>query len=269
MEFEEGVQYHLRVKKGDVARYVLLPGDPGRLEIITSFWESSTLVASHRGFMTYKGTYKGVDISAVNTGIGSPSTAIVLEELLRVGADTFIRVGTSGGISPDLRVGDLVISTGAVRLEGTTKQYVVPEYPAVASYEVVLALIEAAETLGVRYKVGITATTDSFFTGQGRPGHNNYMQSWMRDLIINLQYSRVLNFEMEAATLFVLSSIYGARAGAVCSIVADRVKNKIVPEAGVRDAVHVANEAVKILSEWDEVKKNRGREYYYPSISKR
>lgn len=258
---EEGLQYHIHLKPGDVPRYVLLPGDPGRVPLIASMWDQSRLAAEHRGFVTYVGTYRGVPIAATSTGIGGPSTAIVVEELLRVGADTFIRVGTTGALQEYIKLGDLVISSAAVRLDGTSRVYVDPEYPAVASYDVLLALIEAAESLGVRYHVGITASSDSFYVGQGRPGFRGYLPERWRGVERRLAELNVLNFEMEAATLFVLASIYGARAGAVCAAIANRVTDEFDPKAGMADLVRVANEAVRILREWDELRELRGKRY--------
>jgi uridine phosphorylase len=263
---EEGLQYHIRCKPGDVAEFVLLPGDPERVPWIASFWDEQREVARHREYVTYTGRYKGVPISCTSTGIGGPAAAIAVEELLRVGASTFIRVGTTGAIQPDIEVGDVIIATGAVRLDGTSKQYVRVEYPAFAHFEVVSALIQAAESLGARYHVGIVASTDSFYTGQARPGYRQYEQSWMRDLIPDLQKAGVLSFEMEASTLFTLSNIYGARAGAVLAAVANRIKNELVENAGVEMAIRVANEAVKILHEWDQIKEARGKKYMYPGL---
>ena len=266
---KEGLQYHIYCKPGDVAPYVLLPGDPDRVERISKYWDERRLVAKHREYVTHTGRYKGAPISATSTGIGGPAAAIAVEELLRVGAHTFIRVGTTGAIQPFIKLGDLIISIGAVRLDGTSKQYVRVEYPAVAHFEVVLALIEAAEALGVRYHVGITASTDSFYTGQGRPGYKGYKQSWMNNIIPDLQAARVLNFEMEAATIFTLANIYGARAGAVCAAIANRVTDEFIPDIGVEDAIKVANEAVKVLYEWDTMKKKENKHYLYPSLIQR
>ncbi len=265
-ETSEGIQYHLRIKPGDVSRYVLLPGDPERVKKIASYWDEAWFVASHREYTTYTGRYKGVLISATSTGIGSPSTAIAIEELARVGADTFIRVGTTGSLHKHIGIGDIIISTGAVRLEGTSKQYIIPEYPAVASYEVVLALIEAAETLNVKYHVGISASTDSFYVGQERPGYRDYMPPFNRGLINFLKQANVLNFEMEASTIFTLSNIYGLRAGMVCAVIANRETEEFVAEAGVDEAIRVANEAVKILSEWDELKRKKNKRYFSISL---
>lgn len=265
-ETAEGKQYHIKCGPGDAAPYVLLPGDPERVLRIVKYWDYYELKAKHREYVTCTGKFKGVPISATSTGIGSESTAIAIEELLRVGANTFIRVGTTGTIVKDINVGDLIISTAAVRLEGTSKQYVREEYPASASYEVVLALIEAAELLGVRYHVGITASTSSFYVGQGRPGFKNYLPSWSKTLLDDLRAINVLNFEMEASTIFTLANIYGVRAGAVCAVLANRVTDEFIMDAGVEDAIKVANEAVRILHQWDEIKRKFRKKYFFPSL---
>lgn len=267
-ESEEGLQYHLRVKPGDVSKYVLLPGDPERVKRIASFWDDAWHVSSHREFTTYTGKYRGVLISSTSTGIGAPSTAIAIEELLRVGADTFIRVGTTGSLHKWIEVGDIIISTGAVRLEGTSKLYVMLGYPALASYEVVLALIEAAESIGVKYHVGLSASSDSFYVGQERPGFGGYIPPASRGLIEHLKRVNVLNFEMEASLIFTLSNLYGFRSGMVCATIANRDTGEIIPDAGVDEAIRVANEAVKIISEWDLVKERKNRKHVYPSLLK-
>ncbi len=259
-----GLQYHLRLKPGDVPRYVLLPGDPERVERIAETWDEWRLVARHREYVTYVGKYRGAPIAATSTGIGSASTAIAVEELLRVGADTFIRVGSTGSLWRDIAVGDLVISTAAVRLEGASKHYAEPEYPAAAHYEVVLSLIEAAERLGYRYHVGITASTDSFYVGQERPGYGGFLPR--RGLIDHLKELRVLNFEMEAATIFTLSNIYGARAGAVCAVYANRETGEFVEGRGEKEAIMTANNAVYLLWRWDKLKATRRKKHLYPGL---
>lgn len=265
-EDSEGRQYHIQAKRGDVSKYVLLPGDPERIPLIARHWDKSWQVARHREYVTYSGYYKGVFISATSTGIGAPATAIAIEELARVGADTFIRVGTTGALRKEIGVGEVVISTGAMRLEGTSKHYVPPEYPAVANYEVVLALIGAAESLGVKYHVGLTASSDSFYVGQERPGFGDYLPPFQRGLVSFLREAGVLNFEMEASLIFTLANIYGLRAGAVCAAIANRETEEFVANAGVEDAIKVANEAVKVLSEWDEAKKRSDKKYLTPAI---
>ncbi len=262
---EDREQYHLEVKEGDVAKSVLIPGDPQRVERISSLWDSAKEVAMHRQFVTHTGKYKGADISACSTGIGGPGTAIVIEELANVGADTFLRVGSCATLKEDIEIGDLIISTAAVRLDGTSKQYVRPEYPASASYEVVLAFVEAAETLGLTYHLGISASTDSFYLGQSRPGFGGYTQSMSETLIEDLTRANVANFEMEAATLFTLGNIFGFRTGAACAVYANRVRDEFEVK-GELDVIKCGNEAVKILADMD--KEKAGKKYWNASLRK-
>ncbi|MFX0044765.1 MAG: uridine phosphorylase [Candidatus Hermodarchaeota archaeon] len=256
-------QYHIEVKKGDVAESVLLPGDPQRVAKISSGWDSFNEVASHRQYVTHTGIYKGVPISACSTGIGGPGTAIAIEELANVGVRNFIRVGSCATLKEHIEIGDLIISTAGVRLEGTSKQYVRPEYPAAASYEIIMALVEAADTLGVKYHLGISASTDSFYLGQSRPGFNDYTQSFSQTLVADLTKANVANFEMEAATLFTLANIYGFRSGAVCAVYANRVKDEFAVK-GEKDVIRCGNEAIKILAELDEEK--AGKKYWQRNL---
>lgn len=258
-------QYHIACKIGDVARYILLPGDPDRVLKMVKHWDKARQVTCNRQYLIYTGRYKGIPISACSTGIGCPATAIAVEELANIGAETFIRVGSTGAIQEDIECGDLVISTGAVRLEGTSKQYVTMRYPAVASYDVLLALIQAAETLGYSYHVGITASTDSFYCGQGRPGFKGYWQSWMDKIIPDLKVANVLNFEMEVSTLFTLGNIFSLRAGCICAVFANRITDKF-RITGEREAGLAATEALKILSEWDTERDKQGKKYWFPSL---
>jgi uridine phosphorylase len=246
-----GKAYHILLAPGEAPRYMLLPGDPGRVPLIAKHWAEAREVARNREFVTWVGVYKGVTLGATSTGIGSGSTAIAVEELLYAGADTFIRVGTTGALLRGVKLGDLVIGVAAVRFDGASRWYAPPEYPAVAHWLVVRALVEAAESLGVRYHVGIVASTDSFYVGQERPGHGGYMPPWSKGLIETLRSLKVLSFEMESATIFTLASIYGARAGGVYAVIANRETDEFMPEVGIEDAVKVANEAVRILAEHD------------------
>ena len=259
-------QYHIACAPGEVARYVLLPGDPERVPKIAGLWDQAKKVAYHREYQTYTGKVGGVPISATSTGIGCPSLAIGVEELAAIGADTFIRVGSSGSIQRDVRVGDVVISSAAVRLDGTSKQYVQVEYPAAANYEVLLALIQAAEKLGHRYHIGVTATTDSFYLGQGRPGLEGYTQSFANYVMPDLQAARVLNFEMETAALFTIAGVYGLRAGSVCAVFANRVTGEFGVGKGEMEAVEIAIEAVKILAKMDATKKKAKKRYWVPRL---
>lgn len=260
-----GEQYHIRCRRGDLAKYLLVPGDPDRVMKIAEFWDESREIACHRGFRSFTGKYKRVPISAMSSGIGPAAMAILVNEATNVGVETFVRVGSTGAIQKDIECGDLVVSVGAVRLDGTSSHYVGVEYPAVANYEVLLALIEAAESLGVRYHVGVTATSSDFYAGQAR---SSFKQSKDDNLVQTLQKANVLNFEMECATLFVLSSLFGLRAGAICAVYANRITNEFKPGAGEENCIKVANEAVKILDDWDQTKQRKKKKWLYPSMLK-
>ena len=274
----EGLQYHIKCKKGDIARYVLLPGDPARVKVIASLWDESRKVAKNRQYVTYTGEVSGVDISTTSTGIGSPSAAIAVEELARCGADTFIRVGTCGGYRKDQKIGDIAIATGAVRWEGTTRQYVPIEYPAVGTPEVFMALVEAAEQLGIDYHTGITRSSDGLYAGMAFGG---YQQSWIRNIEADFVRSNVVSAEMEASTIFTLANLFRLRAGSVCSII-DLVigdePQKPGHELSVEEAFQpkpefilrscrCAVEAVKILNKWDRDRQTKGKKNWFPSLS--
>jgi uridine phosphorylase len=265
-ESAEGIQYHISARRGQVGQYVFLPGDPDRVPKIAKFWDSAHEVSSHREYRIWSGMIGGTMVSACSTGIGCPAAAIAVEELSRIGASTFIRVGSCGSLSRDLDCGDLAISTAAVRLDGTSKQYVTPEYPAAASHDVVLALIEAAEKLGKNYRAGYTASTDSFYVGQGRPGVEGYLPPDAEKLVERLRRQHVITMEMEASTIFTLAGIYGFRSGCVLAVYANRVTNKFEVK-GEEDACEVAVEAVRILSKWDADRQRAGKRHWSPSNS--
>lgn len=258
-------QYHIACRKGELAVYLLVPGDPDRVTKIACFWNSAKEVSCHREFHSVTGKYKGVPISALSSGIGPACMAIIVNEASRIGVQTLIRVGSTGAIQKSIKCGDVIISSAAVRLDYTSNCYILPEYPAVASYEVLLALIEAAECLGIsNYHVGITATTADFYAGQSRPTRKGCGQ--MENLLPTLQKAGVLNFEMETATLYALASLYGLRAGSVCAVYANRCKSEFKPEAGEENAIKIANEAVRILSEWDKKKHEKRKQWLFPSL---
>ena len=257
------LQYHIQCKSGDINKYVLLPGDPARTDLIAQNWDESKFIAFHREYKSFSGKIANIPVSTCSTGIGGSSSAIAIEELANLGADTFIRIGTCGAINENINCGDLIICSGAVRHDGTSANYVELAYPAMADHEIILALIEACEKLGKKYHVGISCTTASFHAGQARPGFKNFSQSFHREKIKDLTQARVLNFEMEAATIFTLANLYGLRAGAVFTVVADRNKNKFI-YSGVDDSIIIANEAVKILAGWDKLKGER--KYFYPGL---
>lgn len=207
---DQEVQHHLGLRRGDVGRYVLLPGDPGRSSVIASRFDDARLVARNREYETWTGTLSGVPVSVTSTGIGCPSTAIAVEELVKIGADTFIRVGTSGGMQPGMRSGDLAIVTAAIRDEGTSSHYLPMEFPAVADVDVVLALREAARRTGARSREGVSQSKDSFY-GEVEPGRMP-MAPLLRERWDAFVAGGAICSEMEASTIFILSSILRVRA---------------------------------------------------------
>ena len=261
-----GEQYHIACRKGDLAEYLLVPGDPERVDKIAKLWDSAKKVSDHREFRSFTGEYKGIPVSALSSGIGPACMSIAVNEAANVGVHTFIRVGSTAAIQEDIECGDLIISSAAVRLDGTSNCYIMPEYPAVANFEVLEALIEAAERLGIRnYHVGVTATTADFYAGQSR--HTTAScQSSTENLLSSLKRAKVLNFEMETATLFTLASLYGLRAGSVCAVFANRCRNEFRTGAGEENAIMVANEAMKILREWDKKKMREEKRWLFPSL---
>jgi len=215
-----GIQYHLHIKEGDVGRYVILPGDPKRVPLIAKYFDEAVLVADNREYVTYTGFLDGEKVSVTSTGIGGPSASIAMEELFKCGSDTFIRMGTCGGIALPVMGGDVVIATAAVRMEGTSREYAPIEFPAVASFDVVQALVEAAKQLGKRSHVGVVQCKDSFY-GQHDPAVMpvsyeliNKWEAWKR--------LGVLASEMESAALFVVAARLGARCGSAFSVVGNQ-----------------------------------------------
>jgi len=220
----EGMQYHIQCKKGDVGKYVILTGDPKRCKSIAAYFDDAKLVADSREYVTYTGTLEGVPISVTSTGIGGPSASIAIEELVKCGADTFIRVGTCGGMELKVKGGDIVIANGAIRMEGTTKEYAPIEYPAVADYNIVKALDAAAKKLGYNYHVGVCQSKDSFY-GQHNPAImpvsyelENKWNAWCR--------MGCLASEMETAALFIVGSFLRVRVGSVLLALANQEREK-------------------------------------------
>lgn len=235
---DKGQQYHVELAKGDVGRYVILPGDPGRVETIAAFLDHPVKMASHREYVTYTGALDGVKVSVTSTGIGGPSAAIAVEELIAAGADTFIRIGTAGMIQDYFNLNDCIIATGAVRDEGTTRQYIPLAYPAVAHYQVVAALEYAAEKCGKVSHIGIVQSKDAFY-GEAEP-ESMPNEDMLRSQWKAWKRGQVLASEMEAAALFVVSSIRKVRAGCVLNNRGD-----------MKETIAVAVEAVRYLIEAD------------------
>jgi uridine phosphorylase len=259
-------QYHLELADGAVEGPVLLPGDPDRVEVIADCWTAYEEQARHREYRTLTGTYDGEPVAVTSTGIGSPSAAIAVEELARIGAESFIRVGSCGSIQPEASVGDLVITTAAVRQEGTTDEYVREDYPAAAHDEVVTALVTAAERLGHEYHLGVTCSTDSFYAGQSRPGFDGFQAAGAEERLEALKAAGVVNFEMEASTVLTLASLYGLRAGAVCTVYANRVTGEFRAE-GERKAAETASLAAALLAKMDRAKAEAGTDRWHAGLS--
>lgn len=207
------VQYHLQLRPGDVGRYVLLPGDPGRCEPIAALFDDAAHVVSNREYTTWTGTLDGEKVSVVSTGIGCPSSAIAVEELIKLGADTFIRVGTSGAMQPGTPSGQLAIVTAAIRDEGTSSHYLPMEFPAIAHPQVTDALAEASRTLGASYRLGVTQSKDSFF-GEVEPARMPLAER-LEDRWNSWIAGGAICSEMEAAAIFIISSINRVRAGGI------------------------------------------------------
>jgi uridine phosphorylase len=263
------VQYHIGVGPGDLADYILLPGDQDRVDIVASHFDSVDFRHRHREFATATGMYRGHRISCVSTGIGTDNVEIVLSEILAItDHPTFIRIGSCGALQPGMEVGDLVISTGSLRLETTTSWFVHEGYPAVAHYEAVLALEEAATRLGKRHHMGLTATAPGFYGAQGRP--IPHLPIRYPDLAEEMARQGILNFEMEASALLVLAGLGGCRAGVVCAVYANRRTGQFA-EGDVRtkaeaDVVETGLESLIVLAELDRQKRSAGAARWRPSL---
>ena len=255
IDYSEGTGklYHIQVAPGEVGRYVILPGDPKRCEKIAQYFDNPVLIADNREYVTYTGTLDGVKVSVTSTGIGGPSAAIAMEELKRCGADTFLRVGTCGGMQLEVKGGDLVIATGAIRAEGTSKEYAPIEYPAVADFDIALAMRHAAASLGFTAHLGVVQCKDSFY-GQHEPEVKpvsyellNKWEAWIR--------CGCLASEMESAALFVVGSCLKVRVGTVLLTIANQERAKAgLENEQVHDtsgAIRTAVEAIRLLIKQD------------------
>ena len=251
IDYTEGSnkEYHIGVGKGDVGEYVILPGDPKRCALIAKYFDEPVLVGDSREFVTYTGYLDGVKVSVTSTGIGGPSASIAMEELVKCGARTFIRVGTCGGMDINVKGGDLVIASGAIRFEGTSKEYAPIEFPAVADIEIVNALIKASKKMQFNYHVGVVQCKDSFY-GQHRPetlpNSAELINKWDAWVKLGTKAS-----EMESAALFVVASYLGVRCGSILLAVANQERAKLGLENrqchDTDSAIKTAIEAIRIL----------------------
>ncbi|MGE4583203.1 MAG: uridine phosphorylase [Sphaerochaeta sp.] len=251
-----GIQYHLHIKAGDVGRYVILPGDPKRVPLIARYLDDAKLIADSREFVTYTGFLDGEKVSVTSTGIGGPSASIAMEELHKCGSDTFIRMGTCGGIALEVMGGDVVIATAAVRMEGTSREYAPIEFPAAANYEVVQALVQAAKQLDKTHHTGIVQCKDSFY-GQHDPSLMpvsyeliNKWEAWKR--------LGVLASEMESAALFVVAAHLHIRCGSAFFVVGNQERELLGMENpklhDTEDAIKVTVQAIRNLIRLDKEK---------------
>ena len=249
-------QFHINLLPGDVGGYCLLPGDPGRCEKIAKYFDAPAFVMSNREFTTWTGTLLGEKVSVVSTGVGGPSASIAMEELANLGVHTFIRVGTCGGIELDVKSGDVVIATGAIRMEGTSREYAPIEFPAVADLTVTNALVEAAKRQGRCWHAGVVQCKDSFY-GQHMPAKmpvsyelQNKWEAWKR--------LGVLASEMESAALFTVAAYRRVRCGSAFHVVWNQERNAAgmdqTRDEDTDSAIRVGIEAVKILIEQDRAK---------------
>ncbi len=262
-------QYHIDLAPGEVADLILLPGDPDRTDRIASMLENVEVQRRHREFNSVTGTHRGLRISVVATGIGTDNVEIVIAEILAIAErpPTFIRIGSCGTLREDIALGDLIITSGALRLESTTAYYVDEGYPAVADYSAVAALLEAAARTGVPAHVGLTATAPGFYGPQGRP----IPQLPLRypDLVERMARQGIVNFEMEASAVLTLAALAGCRAGVVCTVFAQRTTGdfvtadqKVTAEAGL---IETGLEALHVLSEMDAQRVRSGELHWRPS----
>lgn len=263
------------LEPGEVSKYVFLCGEPERVPRIAAMLAHSKRIRQVREYTVYGGSLDGMEITVASTGIGGPSTAILVEELANLGAHTFVRIGTSGGIADGVEKGDFVISTGAIRADGTSRSYAWPEYPALANHEVVLALIAGAQKLGVKFEVGICFSVDGFYSenkvvkdGRLSPmSQSGYMPSFMVDRLSDVKKMGARNIEMENGTIFTLCSLMGLRAGAICTVsdvVPWHPTEKVVDfEQNMSDCIRAGVEGMRTLISMDAQKKGK---YWSPKV---
>ncbi len=249
-------QYHIHCAPGEVGRYVILPGDPGRCASIAAYFDNAKLVAQNREYTTYTGTLLGVPVSVCSTGIGGPSASIAMEELHKLGADTFIRTGTCGGIDLDVKSGDIVVATGAIRFEHTSMEYAPIEFPAVADFGITAALVEASKALGYTTHSGVVQCKDSFYgqhSPEASPVYYELLQKWESWKRLGVKAS-----EMESAALFVVAAALHVRCGSCFHVVWNQEREKAGLDQDMSEdtsaAVKVAVEALKLIIAADQAK---------------
>ena len=253
---DTGRQFHIHCKEGDVGRYVFLPGDPGRCESIAQNFENPVHIGMNREYNIWTGYLEGEKVSVCSTGIGGPSAAIAMEELKAIGADTFIRVGTCGGIDLDVMPGDVIVATGAVRYEHTSVEYAPIEFPAVPDFSVTAALKAAGEDLGYRVHTGVVQCKDSFYgqhSPEKSPVYYDLLQKWESYKRLGVKAS-----EMESAALFVVAAALGVRCGSCFHVIWNQEREKagmFMPMTeDTSGAIQVGIEAMKRIISSDRAK---------------
>lgn len=247
-------QYHIHCAPGEIGRYVILPGDPGRCASIAAYFDNAKLIAQNREYTSYTGTLLGVPVSVCSTGIGGPSASIAMEELHKLGADTFIRTGTCGGIDLDVKSGDIVVATGAIRYEHTSMEYAPIEFPAVPDFGIAAALMEASKALGYTTHAGVVQCKDSFYgqhSPEASPVYYELLQKWESWKRLGVKAS-----EMESAALFVVASALHVRCGSCFHVVWNQEREKAGLDQDMSEdtsaAVKVAVEALKAVIAQDK-----------------
>jgi uridine phosphorylase len=263
----EGRQYHIGLAPGEVAPYILLCGDPARARRVATYFDKANPEITSREYVTITGKYKGMPITVMATGMGPDNTEIAIVELSQIVENpTFIRIGSSSAFKKEIELAEVVVSTGAVRLENTSTAFVVEGYPAVAHHEVVLALIQAAKEKGFPYRVGLTATAPGFYGAQARnvPG----FPPRYPELCADLERMNVTNFEMETSCLFTLATLANHRAGAVCAVYGNRHKNVFIDsetkDLAEKRCLETGLRAFEILAKMDAAKQDE--KYWIPSM---
>ena len=260
---------HIQIDVERIPDMVFLPGDPARVDEISGYLEDVQLRGNNREYKTIIGNINGDPIGVCSTGMGGPSTEIAVIELLQKGAKRFLRIGTSGALQPNIQVGDLVISTGCIRESGTLRSFVPDSYPAVADYQMVMALIQACEELKYPYHVGIGLSVDSFYATKPHLFPHKEIPSQIAPKVAEYIKSGALQMEMEAATVMVLAQIFGVTSAAICTIGSNLVtkKGSSAPITSER-AIKAACRSVQILNEWGSLCAKLGKRFYYPTIER-
>ena len=240
-------------------------------EKIAGYLENSELIGSSGMFTSYTGTYKGAKITVVSGGSGSPEMELILYDFMEyTDASTFLRVGGSGGIGDEVRPGDVVIASGVVREEAMTKAYIPAAYPAASHFEVIQAMIKAADNINAPYHVGTTLSVDSDFVGGGRPSVGGYMQPWNIEIAGIYNRAGVLNGDRESASIVTLSALFGRRGGSICSVADNLCTGEVFEAGGGHDyAIEIALEGCAILQRMDDEKNSAGKKYWFPNMTKR